>query len=279
MAQRYQLEVAGEPVGSLEGFHGLDVEAEIVARGMGPNNFLKKHVASVRWSPGVATCGSGMGKGMYGWIAETLDGGAATRNGSVRLADPASAVASLDFAGARLTAVGFPGLDGSSKDPASVTVEFVPRQVVWSEGGGAAPAPPSGRSDAWRSANFRVEIAGLPCDRVARVEAFAWLRAEDGTSSVPDVRLAISRTDYEPWEAAARRWFIDRDHRDKHEMNGRIVLLSPDLREELAVIELENIGFRKFCRDDPTVGDETAGRFAVEFYVEKIGFRMPALDA
>ena len=228
MAEQFLLEVDGEPVGSLRSFQGLDVEAEIATRGVGPHNMPKKHVAVVHWTPGVATFGGGgMGKGMRGWIAETLDRGTATRSGSVAVADAGGSSAfSVAFSGARLSAVSFPALDGASKEAALMAVEFAARQVRWGEGGSSAQ--PADRSKEWLRSNFRVEIGGLPCNRVARVDGFTWTCAADGTVAVPDVRLVISRADLAPWEEAARRWFIDgdpprqaRDERPHHPPRAR----------------------------------------------------------
>ena len=169
-----------------------------------------------------------MGTGMQGWIAETLDRGSAARGGSVGVAGPdGKAGFSVGFSGARLTSVTFPALDAASKEPATVAVEFVARQVTWGKGSGAA-AEPDARSKEWLQSGFMVEIGDLPCRRVARVDAFTWNCAADGTVTVPDVRLVISRADLGLWEEAARRWFLDRDHRDKHEMNGRIALLAAE---------------------------------------------------
>jgi hypothetical protein len=268
MAERFLLEVDGEAVGSLVSFEGLDVEAEIAARGTGPHNMPKKHVADVRWTPGVATFGGGMGKGMRGWIAEALDGGTATRGGSVSAVDAGgSPTFSVAFSGARLSSVSFPALDGASKDVALMAVEFGARQVRWGEGGGA-PAQPPDKSKEWRQSSFRVEIGNLPCARVARVDAFTWTSAPDGAITVPDVRLVISRADLAAWEEAARRWFIDRDYRDKHEMDGRITLLSGNGQDELATIELGNVGLKKFSHDD------LGGTFAVVLYAEKLGLKL-----
>lgn len=271
MAERFLLEVGGQPVASLRNFQGLDVEAEIATRGVGAHGMPKKHVAGVHWTPGIATFGGGMGEGMRGWIAETLDRGAAARAGSVAVAGPRGVPAfSVAFAGARLTAVTFPALDAASKEPALMSVEFAARQVRWDEGGAAVQ--PSGKPKEWMQSDFRVEIGSLPCDRVTRVDAFSWTCAADGTITVPDVRLVISRADLAPWEAAARRWFLDRDFRDKHEVSGRITLLAADGRDALATVELGNVGLKKFSHDEVDPGDA----FAVELYAEKLGLTAPA---
>jgi hypothetical protein len=268
MAERFLLEVGGEPVGSLRSFHGLDVEAEIATRGVGAHGMPKKHVAGVHWTPAVATFGGGMGEGMRGWIADTLDRGNGTRAGSVAVDGPGGF--SVAFTGARLNAVTFPALDGASKEPALMSVEFAARQVRWGEGGVALEAPAKAKE--WLRSNFQVEIGSLPCERVVRVDAFTWTCAADGTVTVPDVRLVISRADLAPWEAAARRWFLDRDFRDKHEVSGRIRLLAADSKDALAGIELGNVGLKKFSHDEVDPG----GAFAVELYAEKLGLTAPA---
>ncbi|HET9069737.1 MAG TPA: hypothetical protein VFN28_13915 [Amaricoccus sp.] len=271
MAERFLLEVGGEPVGSLRSFRGLDVEAEIATRGTGAHGMPKKHVAGVHWTPGAATFGGGMGEGMRGWIAETLDRGTATRAGRVAVGPPGGAPGfSAAFSGARLTAVSFPALDRASKEPALVSVEFAARQVRWGEGG-AAVEPPA-KAKEWLRSSFRLEVGSLPCDRVVRIDAFTWTCAADGTVTVPDVRLVISRADLAPWEAAARSWFLDRDFRDKHEMSGRITFLAPDNGAALATVELGNVGLKKFSHDEV----DPSGAFAVELYAEKLGLAAAA---
>ncbi|HRO13046.1 hypothetical protein [Amaricoccus sp.] len=270
MAEQFLLEVAGAPVGSLRSFRGLDVEAEIATRDLGPRSTPKKHVAAVRWTPAVATFGGGMGEGMQGWIAEALDRGAATRGGSVAVAGPGGAPAfSVGFSGARLAAVSFPALDAAAKEPAEMSVEFVARQVEWDQGGAAAAGPGAGAGAAWQRSSFRVEIGDLPCQRVIAVDGFTWTCAADGAITVPDVRLVVSRADLAPWEEAARRWFIDRDYRDRHEMNGTISLLAADGKSELARIELGHVGLKRFSHDE--VGENG---FAVVLYVERLGFKV-----
>ena len=125
MAERYLLQVDGEAVGSLRSFQGLDVEAEVGTHGVGPHRMPKKHVAGVRWTPGVATFGGDMGGGMRGWIAEALDGGTAIRGGSVAVVGAGGSPGfSVAFSGARLSAVTFPALDGASKEAALMSAEF-----------------------------------------------------------------------------------------------------------------------------------------------------------
>jgi hypothetical protein len=171
-AERILLQVGDQAAGVARSFRGLDVEAEIATGVLGAGRMPKKHVANVRWTPGVAAVSGDMGAGLHTWIAEALENGSATRSGSVAGVDPAAGTASwsLAYAGARLSAVTFPALDASSKDPALMTVEFAPREVRWDVGGGAA-ASALQKSKTWLSGNFRVEVGALPGKRVLRVPA------------------------------------------------------------------------------------------------------------
>ena len=62
------LQIADYDVGFLKKFSGLAMEADVVSNDLGPANVQKKHVSNIKWTPGKATVGIGMGKGMYDWI-------------------------------------------------------------------------------------------------------------------------------------------------------------------------------------------------------------------
>ena len=67
------LDVSNYNVGFLKKFSGMAMEADVVANDLGPDNIQKKHVANIKWTPGKATVGIGMGKGMYDWIKQSFD--------------------------------------------------------------------------------------------------------------------------------------------------------------------------------------------------------------
>ena len=61
-------------------------------------------------------------------------------------------------------------------------------------------------------------------------------------------------------------------------MNGRIVFLDPNMKDELGEIELQNVGFKKFSTDDYEANSEKIARFNVELYVEKMKFKINYAD-
>ncbi len=294
-AGRFSLDIDGYNVGFLKKFSGLSMEADIVANDLGPDNIQKKHVANIKWTPGKATVGMGMGAGMYQWIKASFDKGYQHKNGSLLAADfNYKAMSELTFMNALITGVTVPKLDGASKDGGYFDVEFDAEQVRWAKGSGSDLTSKIGvKQKAWLCSNFKVEIGGLPCARVATVDSFTWKCAvaadQIGTFreptkhpakvTVPDLKLSISMADHDAWAQAARKWFVDGNHLDGDEMQGRLVFLDPTLKKEIGEITLDHVGFKKFNPDDLEANSEKIARFNVELYVEKMTFNIKEYDA
>lgn len=296
---RFALDVAGYNVGFLKKFSGLGMEADVVSNDLGPDNIQKKHVSNIKWTPGKATVGMGMGKGMYDWIKQSFDKSYASRDGSFISGDfNYKAQSRLDFFQALITSVTVPKLDGSSKDAAYFDVEFEAEQVRWAKGGGEDIRAKVGtKQKSWLCSNFKVEIGDLPCARVASVDSFTWKCSvapdqigihreptkHPAKVTVPDLKLSVSMADYQPWADKAKAWFVDGMHFDemKHEMQGKILFLGPDMNDKkpLGEIVLQQVGFKKFSRDDFEANSEKIARFSVELYVEKMEFHINEYDA
>jgi hypothetical protein len=294
-AGRFALEIGGYNVGFLKKFSGLSMEADVVTHDLGPDNVQKKGVSTIKWTPGKATIGIGMGKAMYDWIKLSFDKAYEPRSGAFISGDfNYKAQSRLDFYDALITSVTVPKLDGSSKDAAYFDVEFDAERVRWSKAGGEDIRAQVGpKQKAWLCSNFRVEIGDLPCNRVASVDSFTWKCsvAQDQVGifreatkhpakvTVPDIKLSISQADYQPWAEAARKWFVAGEHKEENEMTGRIVFLDPNMKDELGEITLLNVGFKKFSKDDFEANSEKIARFSVELYVEKMEFKINQYDA
>jgi T4-like virus tail tube protein gp19 len=293
-AGRFSLDVDGYNVGFLKKFSGMAMEADIVSNDLGPDNVQKKHVSNIKWTPGKATVGIGMGKGMYDWIQAAFDKGYMTKNGAFTSADfNYKAMSRLDFMNALITSVTVPKLDGSSKDAAYFDVEFEAEQVRWSKGDQSDIRGKIGpKQKAWLCSNFRVEIGSLPCSRVATVDTFTWKCSvapdqigifreptkHPAKVTVPEIKLSISHADHDAWAQAAKKWFVDGHHLEGDEMTGRIVFLDPNMTDEIGEVELQNVGFKKFSDEDSEANSEKIKRFNVELYVEKMKFKINSYD-
>src|SRR3569623_237529 len=294
-AGRFMLQVADYDVGFLKKFSGLAMEADIVSNDLGPANVQKKHVSNIKWTPGKATVGIGMGKGMYDWIQAAFDRNYITKDGAFTSADfNYKAMSRLEFQRALVTSVTIPKLDGSSKDAAYFDVEFEAEQVRWFKSTGEDIKGKIGpKQKAWLCSNFRVEIGSLPCSRVASVDSVSWKCSVSADQvgifreptkhpakvTVPEIKLTISHADHDAWAQAAKKWFVDGHHLEGDEMTGRIVFLDPNMTDELGEVELQNVGFKKFIDEDSEANSEKIKRFSGELYVEQMKFMINQYDA
>ena len=296
-AGRFSLDVAGIADGYLKKFEGLNLEAEVAINDLGPDNVQKKHIAGPnKWTPGKASVGVGMGKGMYDWIRASFDKAYYPNHGALISADfDYKAQSRIDFRDALITSITVPKLGAEEKGALYFDVEFDTEHAEFSKAGGEDIRGRIGpKQKSWQAANFKIEIGGLPCHRVHSIDTFAWKCAvvpdhvgagnrptkHPAKVTVPNLKLEISMADYQPWADFARKWFIDGERgEDTDEMDGRLVFLGPDQKTELGEITLDQIGLARFSQGTKEANSEKIARFMVELYVEKMTFAMAEYDA
>jgi hypothetical protein len=276
----FALDIMGVDAGFLKKFDGLQMEADIVTNDPGLASIQKKHVANIRWTPAKATIGIGMGKEMYTVIQRAFAAQQKPFDGALHVADFNYKIqSSLNFTGAIMTSVTFPKMDGSSKDAAYFDLEWEAETVRWLRGDNSdLRRPIATQQKAWLCSNFRFEMGGLPCNRVATIDSYTWkcamVRDPIGETrrparvTVPNIIVDVSMADYDAWFQAAKKWFIDGHHEAKDEMSGAIVFLGPDMKTEIGRVTLKNCGFAKFTRGAFEASRERIARFSCEFYVE-----------
>jgi hypothetical protein len=236
-----------------------------------------------------------MGHGMYTWIKQSFDKAYVPKNGTLTAADfNYKAQSALTFQNALITSVGFPKMDGASKDGMYLDVEFEAEQVRWAKGDGSDIRGQYGtKQKAWLASNFRFEMGSLPCSRVATIDAFTWKCAvasdqigifreptkHPAKVTVPEIKVSVSMADYDQWAQPAKSWFIDGNHLAGNEMQGAIVLLGPDMKKEIGRVELKNCGFKKFSKQTLEANTEKIARFDCEFYCEGMTFILSEYDA
>src|SRR5688572_31388516 len=68
--------------------------------------------------------------------------------------------------------------------------------------------------------------------------------------------VCSSDLDHQAWADAAKKWFIDGERLESHEMQGSITFLGPDMKQELGRIDLMNRS------EERRVGKECRSRWA-----------------
>ncbi len=160
----------------------------------------------LRVSPEVTmTCGTGMSRGFYAWVADSFAKFIYHDATIVALGSGSDSWSNrtqcLALKNAQVTEIGFPALDAASKNPATLSVKFRAETGQWVNGGLPFNPPPK---SAPRPSHFRFLIDGLgePCQRVRKIDAIvvkgltqsgaAGARGSNGGKGVMQAEVAVT---------------------------------------------------------------------------------------
>jgi hypothetical protein len=149
--------------------------------------------------------------------------------------------------------------------------------------------PPSGKvsllaakQKLWRVANFRLEIDGLDCTHVSRIEAFTVRRevtfADDGDGQTevipgnvafPNLKVTLSAAFADTWYDWHEQFVVHGHSGEAFERSGTLSFLSVDLQSELTKIELHHLGIARLSSAEDQPASQTA-RLTAEVYCEQM---------
>jgi len=280
VAGRIQLVLDATAVGFVKSIDGGSPVAAVVSE-KAETLIPKKHLGAISYSPLVMQVGPGMDPMLFDWINTSWTGKAQRKDGAIVTADANLSVnRQRDFARALITETTFPALDGSSKEPAYLTLTLAPEYTRDSKPSGKVTAEP-GRQKLWLASNFRLAIDGLDCTRVMRVDALTVKQTlvevgdvrvgrQPGQLEFPNLKVALSQAGSETWFA----WFDDfvlKGNNDvSKEKKGSIALLSPDLKDELLRIDLFNLGIFAIGPERTDVSSDKIAAVMAQLYCERM---------
>ena len=290
----FRLDVGGQDAGYLRKVSGGGMKADIAEHKLGPDNVIKKNVAKVGWEEVKFEVGIGMGLSTYTWMKSAFDKKFMTQQCTLVAGDfNHKAVQEMQYIDCLISSVSTPKFDGSDKNPAYFTVGFKPERVRHVPGDGKDIRAKIGPAQkAHLCSNFRLELGDLPCSRVASVDAmelkcsvvaddigiFRESTIHPAAVSVPDLKVTWSYADFTEIEKKAKKWFVDGEHLEGNEMTGRIVMLDPNMKDEVGEITLEGVGWKEFKSDDREGASDKILRCTGTFYVEKMSISIKRYD-
>jgi len=175
----------------------------------------------------------------------------------------------LKFYDALITEVKFPTLDRSSRKPGYLTVKVKTERDRFAKIKNVKHKLGT-EPKLWQASNFRVEIGGLPCEHVHKVDEFTIKQnvvKDFAVTAVelPKLTLKIIKHDWEAWE----NWFnVTRGiNKMSGEMTGSITWLGPDMKTKLSAINISGVRLVSLRK-------KKEGRFfEAELSVNKMNFK------
>ena len=294
-AGRFALDVDGMIAGYVKSVTGGNIKGEVAVHQLGPDNVQKKHLATITHEPFTVEVGMGMSRLFYDWIRASFDKGYVTKSGEMIAANfDYEAQSARVFTDAYISEVTIPALDGSSKEPAYMTVKVDPEKIRYERRSGEKLKGNIGSATKkWLCSNWRFELGSLPSSRVAKIDSFTWKQAvikdevgafreptkHPAKVEVPNLKLTVSMSDIEPWRQWHQTFVIDGKCSEADELTGAITFLGPDMKEELAEITLDHVGIISMQQAKQEANKEEVARFEVELYVENMRFEYKVADA
>lgn len=283
---KFALEFGGSSMGFLDSVDGGGVFAEVTNVMLGSDLIARKHLGPAKYEDFTIQFGFSMAPALYDWIAKSWTDGPERKNGSVIVTDnKLRSQTQRDFFNALITETTIPTMDASSKEAAALTLKFAAELITRKKSSGSAMAKP-GKEKQFLSANFRLEIAGLDCTRVSRIETFTVKRDAftvtsggdgrphllPGRLEVPNLKISLSEAGAQDWLNWADDFIVKGNNGSANEKTGSLTLLAPNLKTELARVSFSNLGI---CSLSPEkTGANAIRRIKAELYCEQMEFKV-----
>jgi hypothetical protein len=280
----FQLTLDGLPCGFLKSVDGGAPVAEVVSEG-GPSYFAKKHVGPIGYAPFVVQADLAMNNDLFDWINASWSGKYQRKNGAVVAADTRLvAVSQRDFFNALITETTMPSLDGSSKDPAYLTVTIAPEYTRNTKPSAKLAGATRVQQKRWLPANFRLTIDGVDCTKVRVVDSFTVKQSvasddvgdardyqkQPGRLEFPNLRITLPASSAATWFDWFDDFVIKGNNDDSKEKKGSISILSPDRVDELLRIDLFNLGIFRIGPDKAEANSDSVATVTAHVYCERM---------
>jgi hypothetical protein len=284
------LTVDGAKAGFLKSVDGGGISAEVINEPAGPNYFVKKHIGQPKYEDFTIQVGFSMTKVLYNWIQQFWSMNFQRMDGSIVAFDyQLNPVSEREFKQALITETTIPAADGSSKEPAYITLKFAPEITrIVKPSGGKKDYGEYGKYEqkVWLPSNFKLEIDGLDCSKVAKIDSFTVKQTvvkdnigdardklkEPGKLEFPNLKITLAESSAQSWIAWHEDFVIKGNNDENREKSGTLSLLSPNRQIVLLQIKFYNMGIFRLQPENAEANADTIKRVQAELYVERMEF-------
>jgi hypothetical protein len=284
------LTLEGASCGFVKSVDGGAISAEVISEPIGPAGFAKKHVGQPKYEEFTLQVGFSMASPVYDWIQKSWTLKVNPVAGSVVALDTQLAAKSeRQFSHALITETTIPAMDGSSKEPAYMTIKFAPESTRTVEPATSKVPGELGKNEqkVFLPANFTLEIEGLDCSKVNKIDSFtvrqtvvtaAIGEARDSAKSpsrleFPNLKIHLAEVAAKTWTDWHRTFVIEGRNDEKQEKSGTLTLLGTDAEKTVvAKIKFYNMGICSLKPEKAEANADQIRRVEAELYVERMEF-------
>ncbi len=287
---RFALELGGTNAGWVQDTEGGNATADVINEKQGSDQIIHKHIGNPKYENIAVTAGFNMSRSFYDWIAASWKQSFARKDGSIVAADfNLEAKQKRDFFHALITETQIPACDGSSKEPAYLVIRFAPEYTRTAKASGKVAVNDTKGQKQWLPSNFKLEIDGLDCTRVTKIDSFTIKQSvvefapgegrdyqiEPSHTEFPNLRITFGAASGESWQDWFKKFVIDGNSGQESEKSGTLTFLSPNRADVLGTIAFFGMGIFKLEDGifDPV--NEPSATMRAELYVERMEFRFP----
>ena len=288
----FGLELDNAQAGFLKTVDGGGATADVITeQPSSTERFSHKHLGNVKYEEFSMQIGFSMTKAVYDWIAASWTSSYTRKSGAVVAADFKSDIKSKrQFSDALITEVGIPACDGSSKEAGYLRLNFAPETTSDVKASGTFAV--GKQQKLWLTSNFKLEIDGLDCTRVNKVDAFTVKQAlvtnvigedrdygrEPSNVEFPNLAITFGEISAQSWVDWHNSFVIQGNSGAEQEKNGRLLFLSSNLQEQILEIKFFGLGIFKLDAEAGEPNADAPARMTAELYCERMEFKyMPSV--
>jgi phage tail-like protein len=283
----FGFDLDGVKCGFVKEIEGLGVTADVIAQAAGPTPWTAKSISKPKYEACTMKLGFSMGKPIYDWIRASWEGNYQRKKGAVTAANhKLESMSTREFYEAIITETTIPACDGSSKDPSYLTLKFEPEYIRYKKGDGKKLTGEFGKGEQkmWLPSNFRLEIPGLDCTKVNKIDSFTIKQSkvdegvgdtrdqsiEPGKLEVPNLKITLSEEYSHTFYAWHEDFVIVGNNEHPKHKGGSLVYLNRTRQKELLTLTFENIGIFKISAAGRNNNEDKIASVVVELYCEAI---------
>ena len=118
---------------------------------------------------------------------------------------------------------------------------------------------------------FRLEIDGLDCSKVTKIDAFTVKQAMAPSKiEFPNLAITLAEVSSETWREWHEDFVIKGNSGEGQEKQGKLAFLAPTGRETLLTISFRGLGIFKLRRERSEAGADRASRMTAELYCQRM---------